>query len=159
MAWLHGQDSNLRLSSVNSRVPFRLATVQCGGQSLARHATSDHLCVRREHAIHFERVSSPVGLSKSACPRERRHCGSGSRICTYANGFRARYPAIGPSRNGWSGSSGNRTLTDRLRADCSALELKTLGGSEGVAPSSLGLKARCLVYSTTSPPVISFWQR
>lgn len=51
MAWLHGQDSNLRLSSVNSRVPFRLATVQCGGQSLVQHATSDHLCVRREHAI------------------------------------------------------------------------------------------------------------
>ena len=29
------------------------------------------------------------------------------------------------------GSSGNRTLTDRLRADCSALELKTLGGLGG----------------------------
>ena len=100
-------------------------------RAVARPACDERPPLRQERARDRDRVSSPVGLSKSACPRARGRCGSGSRICTYANGFRARYPAIGPSRNGWGGSSGNRTLTDRLRADCSSLELKTLGGGLG----------------------------
>jgi hypothetical protein len=50
----------------------------------------------------------------------------------------------------WSGAPPrNRTLPCRVRAGCSALELGTQSGcyrvgSEGVEPSSLGLKGRCL---------------
>lgn len=72
--------------------------------------------------------SSPVELSKSPLIGGRAS-GFGGRIRTCVIGFSARYPSARRPRSGVGGSSRNRTLPCRLRAGCSALELKTRGRS------------------------------
>ena len=87
---------------------------------------------------------------KDQRPRGRR--GSGSRIRTCVYGFRARRLAVGPSRK-MGGFPGNRTLPCRLRAGCSALELRTRrgGGSGGIRTPISSIKSRVSCCWTTDP--------
>ena len=135
-------------TSVNSRVPFRLATVQKNSAEKDHSIGGPSLRVRREqHGATLARTVLSCHVVKERASTKRD-----------VHGFRARCPAVRRPRKGLEGGlPGNRTLPCRLRAGCSALEPGTLifkrisGGPGGIRTPISWIKSPVSFPWTTSP--------